>query len=172
MTRSFNPLGIVFSIGALLLSAACATSETRPMATSAAPSSASATAQQTPAAQNAAAQSPESKIPRIPVEELKKLMTENKVVVVDVRSIDAYNSGHIKGSISLPLDKIQSGDFKSLPRDKRIITYCSCGAENSSAAASVLLEKAGFKDGATLLGGTGAWQQSGGEMAKAQLKDK
>jgi rhodanese-related sulfurtransferase len=89
---------------------------------------------------------------------------------VDVRSADAYKIGHIKGSINLPLDKIQAGDYKDLPRDKRIITYCSCGAEQSSATASALLEKAGFMNGATLLGGTNAWQQSGGEMEKASPK--
>jgi hypothetical protein len=36
----------------------------------------------------------------------------------------------------------------------------------------VLLEKAGFKDGATLLGGTNAWQQSGGKMENSLPKPK
>jgi rhodanese-related sulfurtransferase len=161
MSRSWNKLGSVFAVGLLLLNAACSTTETHPATTTAA----SASAQQPPTAQSAGSQ-----VPRITVEELKKLMAEQQVVVVDVRSVDAYNNGHIKGSINLPLDKIQAGDYKDLPRDKRIITYCSCGAENSSAAASSLLEKAGFKNGATLLGGTNAWQQSGGEMEKASPK--
>jgi len=43
-------------------------------------------------------------------------MAEKKVVVVDVRSVDAYNIGHIKGSINLPLDKIQAGEYKNLPQ--------------------------------------------------------
>jgi rhodanese-related sulfurtransferase len=167
MSRSLNCLSIVFAIGLPLLNAACTTTETQPATTSAAPSPAASPAQQPTAGQSA-----ESKVPRITVEELKKLMDEKKVVVVDVRSVDAYNIGHIKGSINLPLEKIQAGEYKNLPHDKRIITYCSCGAEHSSAVASVLLEKAGFKDGATLLGGTNAWQQSGGEMEKASPKAK
>jgi rhodanese-related sulfurtransferase len=162
MSRSWNNLGSVFAVGLLLLNAACATTETHPATTTAAQS-----AQQPPAAQSAASQ-----VPRITVEELKKLMAEQQVVVVDVRSADAYNTGHIKDAINLPLDKIQAGQYKDLPSDKRIITYCSCGAENSSAAASALLEKAGFKNGATLLGGTNAWQQSGGEMAQTSPKAK
>jgi len=162
MSRSGNYLGNVFAVGLLLLNAACANTETHPATTTAAPS-----AQQPPATQ-----SPESLVPRITVEELKKLMAEQQVVVVDVRSADAYNNGHIKGSINLPLNKIQAGDYKDLPRDKRIITYCSCGAEQSSAAASVILQKAGFQNGATLLGGTHAWQQSGGEMAQTSPKAK
>jgi rhodanese-related sulfurtransferase len=163
MSRSGNNLVSVFAVGLLLLNAACSTTETHPATTT----TASASAQQPPAAQSAGSQ-----VPRITVEELKKLMAEQKVVVVDVRSPDAYNIGHIKGSINLPLDKIQAGDYKDLPRDKRIITYCSCGAEQSSATATSLLEKAGYKNGATLLGGTNAWQQSGGEMEKNAPKAK
>jgi rhodanese-related sulfurtransferase len=163
MSRSRNNLGSVFAVGLLLLNAACSTTETHPATTTAA----SASAQQPPTAQSAGSQ-----VPRITVEELKKLMAEKQVVVVDVRSPDAYNNGHIKGSINLPLDKIQAGDYKDLPRDKRIITYCSCGAEQSSATATSLLEKAGYKNGATLLGGTNAWQQSGGEMEKNAPKAK
>jgi len=163
MSRSWNNLLSVFAAGLLLLNSACSSTETHPATTTAA----SASAPQPPAAQSAGSQ-----VPRITVEELKKLMAEKQVVVVDVRSPDAYNNGHIKGSINLPLDKIQAGDYKDLPRDKRIITYCSCGAEQSSATATSLLEKAGYKNGATLLGGTNAWQQSGGEMEKNAPKAK
>ena len=167
MSRSWNCLGYVFAVCLLMLNAACSSTETHPATTSAAPSPAASPAQQPQAAQSA-----EGQVPRMPVEELKKLMAEQKVVVVDVRGVDAYNSSHIKGSINLPLDKIQAGQFNDLPRDKRIITYCSCGAENSSATATLLLEKAGFKNGATLLGGTFAWQKSGGEMEQISPKAK
>ena len=158
MSRSLNCLILVFAVGLPLSSAACSTAENHTATTAVTPSPA------------AAGQSAESQVPRITVEELKKLMAEQSVVVVDVRSVDAYNIGHIKGSINAPLDKIQAGDYSGLPRDKRIITYCSCGAEHSSAIATSLLDKAGFKNGATLLGGTSAWQQSGGEMAQATQK--
>ena len=106
----------------------------------------------------------ESKVTRVSAAELKKMVADKQVVVIDVRSADAYKVSHLKGSLSLPLGEIEAGNFKSLPRDKRIITYCSCPAENTSARASVLLEKAGFKNVGTLRGGTAAWEQSGGEM--------
>jgi rhodanese-related sulfurtransferase len=159
MSRSLNYPGNALAVGLLLLNASCATAENGPATTSAAPAA-------------SPAQSAESQVPRITVEELKKLMAEQKVVVVDVRGADAYDRRHIKGSINLPLDKIQAGEYKDLPRDKRVITYCSCGAENTSAAATVLLEKAGFKNGAALLGGTHAWEQSGGKMEKSPPKAK
>jgi rhodanese-related sulfurtransferase len=166
MSRSLNYLSKVFTAGLLLLTSACSATQTSP-ATAAGQSPASAPAQQT-----AAAQSEESKVPRITVEELKKLMADGQVVVLDVRNADAYNIEHIKGSISLPLDKISAGEYKNLPHDKRIVAYCSCGTEHTSAAAATLLEKAGFKNVAALLGGTNAWKQSGGEMEKAPPKAK
>jgi rhodanese-related sulfurtransferase len=145
---------------AVALSAACATQQV---------SSASSTSSPTPAAAaattaDASNQDPESKVPRVSVEELKKMVADKQVVVVDVRSAEAFKVSHIKGSVSLPLGEIEAGNYKALPRDKRIITYCSCPAENSSARASVLLEKAGFRNVGTLRGGTAAWEQSGGEM--------
>jgi rhodanese-related sulfurtransferase len=159
MSRSLNYLSYVLAAGLLLLNSACTSTQTSPAATAAGQSSAPATA-----GQPAVPQSAESQVPRITVEELKKLMADGQVVVVDVRMADAYKIEHIKGSISLPLDKIQAGDFQNLPRDKRIVTYCSCATEHTSAAASTLLERAGFKNSAALLGGTNAWKQSGGAM--------
>src|SRR5262249_28552093 len=139
MSRSLNYLSMIFTAGLLLLTSACSKTQTTPAATAAGQSPASAAAQQL------AAQGEESRVPRISVEELKTLIADGQVVVVDVRSADAYKLEHIKGSISLPLDKIVAGEYKSLPQDKRIVTYCSCGTEHTSAAASVQLEKAGFK---------------------------
>jgi rhodanese-related sulfurtransferase len=155
-----------FAVGLLLLNSACTATQTAPAATAAGPSPASS-----PAQQPAVAQSAESQVPRITIDELKKLRTEGQVVVVDVRLADAYNIEHIKGSINLPLEKIQAGEYKNLPRDKRIVTYCSCATEHTSAAASTLLQKAGFNT-AALLGGTNAWKQSGGEMENSSPKAK
>jgi len=78
---------------------------------------------------NSAAPSPpqnaEDKMPRLSAEETKKLVADGKAVIIDVRGPDAYKISHIKGALDIPLNKIESGDFKDLPKDKRIIAYCS-----------------------------------------------
>src|SRR4051794_15635926 len=51
-----------------------------------------------------------------------KLVKEGKAVFVDVRPRDAYDSGHIAGSISIPLTEIIAR-MKELPAKKEIITY-------------------------------------------------
>ena len=61
---------------------------------------------------------------RVTIEELEALTKEGKAVVVDVRSEDSYNAGHIPGARLIPLDDIGTR-YKELPREKLIITYCS-----------------------------------------------
>jgi hypothetical protein len=73
-------------------------------------------------------------IPRIDAQEAIALFKAGKAVIVDVRAVEAYRQEHTKGALSLPLNNIMSGDFKAmredgtyveLPRDKRIIGYCT-----------------------------------------------
>lgn len=113
------------------------------------------------------AQNPEDKMARIKADEAKKLVADGKAIIIDVRGSDAYKMAHIKGALDVPLSRLEGDDFKGLPKDKRIITYCTCPSENSSARAVVLLEKAGFKGGAALVGGMQAWETAGGEIEKA-----
>ncbi len=70
-------------------------------------------------------QSPEDKVPRVTVEETKKLAADAKIVIIDVRGTDAYKISHIKGALDITVNKLESGEFKDLPKDKRIITYCA-----------------------------------------------
>jgi 3-mercaptopyruvate sulfurtransferase SseA len=70
-------------------------------------------------------QNEEDKAPRVNVQEARKLIEEGKAIIIDVRGGEAYKMSHIKGAPNIPLDKIATGDFKDLPKDKLIIAYCS-----------------------------------------------
>lgn len=61
---------------------------------------------------------------RITTDELETMMKEGKVYVVDVRSQDSYDMGHIPGSHLIPAQEFYKHVDK-LPRDKMIVTYCS-----------------------------------------------
>ncbi len=74
---------------------------------------------------NVPEQTPEDKMPRVRVDEAKKLVTDGKAIIIDVRGTEAYKSAHIKGALDIPLTRLEAGDFKGLPRDKRIISYCT-----------------------------------------------
>lgn len=128
---------------------------------------AASSASPAPATPAAAASNPEDAMPRVSVEEAKAEVAKGVAVLVDVRGPDAYNIAHIKGAIDHSLSRMEMGDFEKLPKDKRIIAYCSCPTEHSSARAALVLQKAGFANAGALVGGNAAWENSGGEMVKA-----
>jgi hypothetical protein len=70
-------------------------------------------------------QNAEDKIPRVKVDEAKKMIAEGKAIIIDVRGPDAYKMSHIKGALDVPLTKLDTSEIKDLPKDKLIIAYCS-----------------------------------------------
>jgi rhodanese-related sulfurtransferase len=101
----------------------------------------------------------ESSVPRISVADAQKKLAAGVAVLIDVRDIDGYLNAHIPGSMHIPLARID-GEVAYLPRDKQIITYCTCPAEESSAQAGLILRTHGF-DASCLVGGLGAWTAAG-----------
>jgi predicted sulfurtransferase len=66
-----------------------------------------------------------SDVPRVNPEQLKeKLDAGDDIVIVDVRSKEDFDEGHIIGAVSIPWEEIEDR-YTELPRDKEIITYCA-----------------------------------------------
>ena len=63
-------------------------------------------------------------------------------LVVDVRTPGEYNSGHIKGSVNIPLDRLQMQIPELKKKQKTIITCCRSG--NRSGMAKSMLAAAGI----------------------------
>src|SRR5947207_15257220 len=61
---------------------------------------------------------------RVTIDEMEALVKEGKAVIIDVRTQDVYDAGHIPGAKLIPAFDILNR-VKELPRDKLIITYCS-----------------------------------------------
>lgn len=64
-------------------------------------------------------------------------------VIIDVRSIEEFKSGHISGSINIPLQDLAT-KINQLNKQKTIITCCASGMR--SAAAKKILASKGFTD--------------------------
>ena len=61
---------------------------------------------------------------RVTIDEMEALVKEGKAVIIDVRSQDVYDVGHIPGAKLIPANDIVK-HIDELPKDKLIITYCS-----------------------------------------------
>jgi rhodanese-related sulfurtransferase len=85
---------------------------------------------------------------------------QDDMLIVDVRPEQAWAAGHIPGAIVLPLAEMQAR-IAELPRNRDIIFYCACGAEEESARAGVILVKAGYTRVWALRGGWDAWLAEG-----------
>jgi rhodanese-related sulfurtransferase len=64
-------------------------------------------------------------------------------VIVDVRTPGEFASGHVKGSLNIPLDSLRNR-LKELPANKPIITCCASGMR-SGTAKSIMLSS-GFEE--------------------------
>jgi hypothetical protein len=67
---------------------------------------------------------PADGVKRVTTVEARDALANGTAVIVDVRPAQAYQQNHVKGSINIPLDQIETR-VSELPRDKTIITYCS-----------------------------------------------
>ena len=92
-------------------------------------------------------------------DELKPLVDAGGVVLIDVRSAEQYVAGHIDKALHIPVPSIE-GEVEFLPKDKLIVTYCTCPAEESSGQAASILQRKGINAKA-LKGGLDAWTSLG-----------
>jgi phage shock protein E len=74
----------------------------------------------------AASAAPMPKSDRMSMAEFKKLLAADNVVILDVRSADAYAGGHIPGALSMPEETLNAATAEKLKRmGKPVATYCS-----------------------------------------------
>jgi rhodanese-related sulfurtransferase len=66
-----------------------------------------------------------------------KALYEAGAVIIDVRSPQEYDRGHIKGSKNIPLNLIQRDIDKLTALHKPIITVCQSGARSAMAKSSL-----------------------------------
>jgi phage shock protein E len=85
-----------------------------------------------------------------PATDYAQLVAEG-AIIVDVRSKGEFASGHIEGSINIPVDALASNLNKLKDKNKVIITCCASGMR--SAAAKGILKSNGY---ATVFNG-GGW---------------
>ncbi len=103
--------------------------------------------------------------PHVLAAEVKSAFDRNDAVILDVRGDVPYEIEHIEGAISIPLGLIEARAAE-LPKEKLIVAYCTCKAEELSGEATLKLRKAGFTRVGALQGGMQAWKAAGFAVVK------
>lgn len=92
-----------------------------------------------------------------------ELIAEPGVVVVDVRTPEEYQAGHLRDALLIGIaDPDFADQIAKLDKSKTYALYCRSG--NRSGQALAYMRKAGFTQVHHLGGGIGAWQSAGGEV--------
>ena len=76
--------------------------------------------------------------------ELMERLSDDGVVVLDVRPEEEYRAGHIPGAISVPVDALESA-LQTLPIDREIVAYCRGPYCVFSDEAVALLRSRGYR---------------------------
>jgi hydroxyacylglutathione hydrolase len=85
----------------------------------------------------------------------ERLASTARPLPVDVRTPPEHASGHVAGSVNVPLTRF-AARLRDLPKDRPLIVYCAGGYRSSIAAS--LLQREGFSDVSEIAGGIAAWQ--------------
>ena len=105
-------------------------------------------------------------VPRVTIDELKVLMEQNAVLVLDVRDAESFAKGRIPGAVNVDYTQIlkQAGRFAGEKRT--IVAYCACANEMTAARASVDLAAQGIPGAKALKGGWDEWVQRGEKVER------
>lgn len=78
---------------------------------------------------------PEKNSARLSAEEAKERLEANPaVILLDVRSQEEYDGGHIPGAVCLPNEDIQADLPLPFDKDAEILVYCRSGRRSAEAA--------------------------------------
>ena len=82
---------------------------------------------------------------KISVEEAYEMMASQEVVVVDVRTREEHESGHIENAVLVPNESIGSEMPEALPdKEATLLIYCRSGRRSKDAAQKLL--KLGYQN--------------------------
>ena len=105
-------------------------------------------------------------VPRITIDELKTLMDQKAVVVLDVRDPQSFEKGRIPGAVNIDYTMIFKQADRFAGEKRTIVAYCACANEMTAARAAVDLAAKGIAGAKALKGGWEEWVARGEKIEK------
>ncbi|MDP2217933.1 MAG: rhodanese-like domain-containing protein [Methanolobus sp.] len=98
------------------------------------------------------------------VHDLKnKLDADEELFILDVRSDDEWESGHIEGARHIYVGHVEE-NLDKVPKNCQVVVYCGSGRRSNIAAS--ILKKNGYRKVFNVLGSMSAWKSAGYEVIK------
>jgi hydroxyacylglutathione hydrolase len=97
-------------------------------------------------------------IPQLDATSLADSLAHGGVTLIDVRTANEWDAGHIAGARHIPLGHL-TDEIRNIPRDKPIVLQCQSGGRSSIAAS--LLRARGIDRTINLSGGMSDWIKRG-----------
>ena len=95
----------------------------------------------------------------VDVAEARNLIGEKgELVILDVRTVSEYESGHLEGAINIPVEAL-SGRLSELNPNDELLVYCRTG--NRSTTAVGILKENGYDRIYHMDAGIVAWENAG-----------
>lgn len=108
-------------------------------------------------------------VKKIAIDEFEKMRKQKDAVVLDVRSREEYEAGHIPGSVNLPINaKDFDEQVKKLDKDKTYLVHCAVGGR--SARASAKMHEVGIPKLFDFSGGMRAWREAEKPVEQGKAK--
>lgn len=105
-------------------------------------------------------------VPRISIDELKVLMEQKAVLVLDVREPGSFAKGRIPGAVNIDYTEILAKGAQFTGEKRTIVAYCACANEMTAARAAVDLAAKGIPGAKALKGGWDEWVSRGEKIEK------
>ena len=106
----------------------------------------------------------------ISMAQMKKLFAQKQAVLLDARSKNEYEQGHIPGAINIPYESMQDDMAKidSLHQDKWVVCFCDGPPCDLGELLANELFGMGFPKVAIFQGGMNEWTKQGGKIEKTE----
>ena len=88
---------------------------------------------------------------------------DSDYILIDVRTQDEFDLGHIDSAINLDFySETFQNEILSLPKNEKIVLYCR--TNNRSSKTATILKENGYKDISVIRGGITEWVKNGNDI--------
>ena len=95
-----------------------------------------------------------------------QLINREKAVIIDVREVEEFATGHVGGAKNVPLDQLEA-KLPAMVKNKALPLILVCGTGVRAGRAVAVAKKLGYEQAQALGGGLKSWKEATLPLEKA-----